>query len=150
MTHTSVLARVATTGIYLLRGIPRDLQQVARTRAAKDGTTLGAVLLQGLREYAAGSTPQIHDRSAAPETHVEAPGATDMKKSAKASSRVTAPDREASAAVAESKTASRRKAVRSNAVENVAGRQLQKTQAAAIQGHLRASGQRRQAKRDAR
>lgn len=74
-----------------------------------------------------------------------------MKKSKKASSRVTAPNQEASAAAAaESKTASRRKAVRSNAVENVAKRQFQKTQATAIQGHMRASGQRQQAKRDAR
>jgi hypothetical protein len=73
-----------------------------------------------------------------------------MKKSKKASSRVTAPGQEASAAAAESKTASRRKAVTSNAVENVAKRQFQKSQATAIQGHIRASGQRQQAKRDAR
>jgi hypothetical protein len=73
-----------------------------------------------------------------------------MKKSKKASSRVTAPNQEASAAAAESKTASRRKAVRSNAVENVAKRQVQKSQATAIQGHMRASGQRQHAKRDAR
>jgi hypothetical protein len=73
-----------------------------------------------------------------------------MKKSKKASSRVTAPNQEASAAAAASKTASRRKAVRSNAVENVAKRQFQKSQATAIQGHMQASGQRRQAKRDAR
>ena len=72
-----------------------------------------------------------------------------MKKSKKASSRVTAPNQEASAA-AESRTATRRKAVRSSAAENVAKRQFQKTQATAIQGHVRASGQRRQAKRDAR
>ena len=73
-----------------------------------------------------------------------------MKKSKKASSRVTAPNQEASAAAAASKTASRRKAVRSNAVENVAKRQFQKSQATAIQGHTQARGQRRQAKRDAR
>jgi hypothetical protein len=73
-----------------------------------------------------------------------------MKKSKKASSRVTAPNQEASAAAAEAKTASRRKAARSSAVENVARRQVQKSQATAIQGHMRASGQRRQAKRDAR
>lgn len=73
-----------------------------------------------------------------------------MKKSQKASSRVTAPNQEASAAAAASKTASRRKAVRSNAVEKVANRQFQKGQATAIQGHMRSSGQRRQAKRDAR
>jgi len=73
-----------------------------------------------------------------------------MKKSKKASSRVTAPNEEASAAAEASKTASRRKAVRSNAVENVAKRQFQKSQATAIQGHMQARGQRRQAKRDAR
>jgi hypothetical protein len=73
-----------------------------------------------------------------------------MKKSNKASSRVTAPNEEARASAAASRTASRRKAVRSNAVENVGKRQFQKTHAPAIQGHMRASGQRQQAKRDAR
>ena len=73
-----------------------------------------------------------------------------MKKSKKASARVTAPNQDASAAAAEAKTASRRKAARSSAIENVALRQFQKTQAATVQGHIRASGQRRQAKRDAR
>jgi hypothetical protein len=73
-----------------------------------------------------------------------------MKKSKKASSRVTAPDQEASAAMAESKTRNRGKAIRSNAMENAAIRKPNKTQARAIQGHMRASGQRRQAKRDAR
>jgi hypothetical protein len=73
-----------------------------------------------------------------------------MKKSKKASSRVTAPHEEATAAAETSKTTSRRKAVRSSAVENVAKRQFQKTHAAAIQSHGRASGQRQQAKRDAR
>jgi hypothetical protein len=73
-----------------------------------------------------------------------------MKMSKKASSRVTAPNQEAAAAGAASKTASRRKAARSNAVENFAKRQFQKSQATAIQGHMQASGQRRQAKRDAR
>jgi hypothetical protein len=73
-----------------------------------------------------------------------------MNKSKKASARVTATKQEASATAAESKTASRRKAVRSSAVENVAKRQFQKSQATAIQGHMRSRGQRRQAKRDAR
>ena len=80
----------------------------------------------------------------------EGGGVTKMKKSKKASARVTAPNQEASAAAAEAKTASRRKAARSSAVENVARRQFQKTQAAATQGHTRARGQRQQAKRDAR
>lgn len=47
------LARIATTGIYLLRGVPRDLQQTARNRAVREGTTLRRVLKQALREYAA-------------------------------------------------------------------------------------------------
>ena len=53
------LAHIATTGIYLLRGIPRDLQRAARARAVSGGTTLRCVLLQALGEYAAGTwTPQ--------------------------------------------------------------------------------------------
>jgi hypothetical protein len=57
--RSRVLARVATSGIYLLRGLPRDLQRAARVRALSEGTTLRSVLLQGLREYAAGTwTPQ--------------------------------------------------------------------------------------------
>lgn len=49
------LARMAATGIYLLRGASRDLQRAARSRAAREGTTLRQVLLQGLGEYAAGT-----------------------------------------------------------------------------------------------
>lgn len=57
--RSRVLARVATSGIYLLRGLPRDLQRAARIRALSEGTTLRSVLLQGLREYAAGTwTPK--------------------------------------------------------------------------------------------
>jgi hypothetical protein len=57
-----VLARMATTGIYLVRGVPRDLQRAARVRARREGTTLRWVLLQGLREYAAGTwTPHPGD-----------------------------------------------------------------------------------------
>jgi hypothetical protein len=52
-----VLARIATTGIYLLQGIPRDVQQAARVRAVREGTTLRAVLLRVLQEYAAGAWP---------------------------------------------------------------------------------------------
>jgi hypothetical protein len=74
----------------------------------------------------------------------------EMKKSKKASSRVTAPNQEAAAAAEESKTASRRNAIRSSAIENVAKRQFQKTRGKAIQGHVQARGQRQQAKRDAR
>jgi hypothetical protein len=62
---TRVLARVATTGIYLVRGVPRELQRAARLRAVSEGTSLRWVLLQGLREYAAGTwTPHRDDKSA--------------------------------------------------------------------------------------
>ena len=58
----AALARLATTGIYLLRGIPRDLQGAARARAVTDGTTVHQVLLGALREYAAGTwTPRLGD-----------------------------------------------------------------------------------------
>jgi hypothetical protein len=57
------LARLASTGIYMVRDVPRELQRAARDRAARQGTTLRRVLLQGLREYAAGTwTPQSDDR----------------------------------------------------------------------------------------
>jgi plasmid stability protein len=60
---TGVLVRVATTGIYLVRGLPRDLQRAARVRAATEGTTLGWVLRQALHDYAAGTwTPQPEAR----------------------------------------------------------------------------------------
>lgn len=49
------LARTARSGIYLVRGVPRDLQRTARARAARETTTLSSVLQQALREYAAGT-----------------------------------------------------------------------------------------------
>ena len=53
------LVRMAITGIYLVRSIPREVQRAARVRAASDGTTLRRVLVHALREYAAGTwTPQ--------------------------------------------------------------------------------------------
>ncbi len=62
--RTRVLARVATTGIYLVRGVPRDLQRSARARAVRERTTLQSVLLQALRDYAAGTwTPGRNDTS---------------------------------------------------------------------------------------
>jgi hypothetical protein len=73
-----------------------------------------------------------------------------MKKSTKASSRTTIANRDATAVAQESRSASRGKAIGSSAVANVARRQFQKTQAAAVQAHVRARGQRQQAKRDAR
>ena len=60
---TGVLARMATTGIYLVRGVPRELQRAARVRAVSEGTTLRTVLLNALAEYAAGNwTPHPGDR----------------------------------------------------------------------------------------
>ena len=60
---TRVLARVATTGIYLLRGLPIEVQRAARIRAAREETTLRQVLLRGLGEYAAGTwTPRADER----------------------------------------------------------------------------------------
>ncbi len=57
-----VLARIATTGIYLVRGVPRGLQRAARARARRERTTLRWILLQALREYAAGTwTPHPGD-----------------------------------------------------------------------------------------
>jgi uncharacterized membrane protein YeaQ/YmgE (transglycosylase-associated protein family) len=59
-TPTGALLSIATTGIYLLRGIPLELQRAARARAVGEGTTLHEVLLKGLAEYAAGTwTPQL-------------------------------------------------------------------------------------------
>jgi uncharacterized membrane protein YeaQ/YmgE (transglycosylase-associated protein family) len=57
------LVRMATTGIYLLRGVPLELQRAARVRAVGEGTTLRQVLLKGLGEYAAGTwTPKADDK----------------------------------------------------------------------------------------
>lgn len=61
-----VLMRVATTGIYLVRDVPLELQRAARVRAVSDGTTLHQVLLKGLGEYAAGTwTPEPGDKRSA-------------------------------------------------------------------------------------
>jgi len=48
------LARTATRGIYLVRDVPLELQRAARARAVTEGTSLRWVLLQALRDYAAG------------------------------------------------------------------------------------------------
>lgn len=59
MTVTLALPRFAATGIYLVRGVPRDLQRAARARAAAESTTLQWVLVQALRDYASGAwTPR--------------------------------------------------------------------------------------------
>ena len=71
-------------------------------------------------------------------------------KSKKASSRVTSRSKETSAADAAARRSTKRKAIGKAAVENVAKRQFEKTASKAIQAHTRASGQRRQARRDSR
>ena len=60
------LARLAPTGIYLLRGIPRDLQAAARARAVTEGSTVHGVLLGALREYVAGTWTPRHEENRAP------------------------------------------------------------------------------------
>ena len=56
---TKALVSTAKSGIYLIRGIPRDLQRSARARAVKETTSLNTVVRQALREYAAGTwTPR--------------------------------------------------------------------------------------------
>ena len=58
------LTRLAATGIYLLRGIPHDLQRAARARAVTEGTTLRWILLRALQEYATGTWTPRPDRDA--------------------------------------------------------------------------------------
>ena len=60
--RTGALVRMASSGIDLLSGVSRDLQRAARVRAAGEGTTLRAVLLKALTEYAAGSWTPRQDR----------------------------------------------------------------------------------------
>ena len=71
-------------------------------------------------------------------------------KSKKASSRVTSASRETAAAAGAASRSTKRKAIGSAAVENVARRQFEKTAARTIRAHARASGQRQQARRDSR
>ena len=57
------LVQTAKSGIYLVRGVPRELQRSARARAARETTTLSSVLRQALREYSAGTwTPRTTDK----------------------------------------------------------------------------------------
>ena len=65
---SSVLTRLAPTGIYLLHGVPRDLQRAARTRARQQGASLRAVLLQAVREYVAGTWTPRNDTAASEST----------------------------------------------------------------------------------
>jgi hypothetical protein len=66
------LLRMATTGIYLLRGVPRELQRAARARAEREGTTLGWVLRQALRDYAAGTWRPPRDERQPDAGHADA------------------------------------------------------------------------------
>jgi predicted HicB family RNase H-like nuclease len=45
----------ASTGVYRIRGVPRELHRAARLRAASQGTTLRRVVLQALHAYSAGT-----------------------------------------------------------------------------------------------
>jgi hypothetical protein len=66
---SDALTPVATTGIYLVRGVPRGVQRAARARAASEGTTLRRVLLQAMRDYAGGTwTPRPGEKSPTPPT----------------------------------------------------------------------------------
>jgi hypothetical protein len=61
-TPSRALVRMAITGIYLVRGIPLDVQRAARARAVSEGTTLRRVLGRAMREYAGGTwTPKPDD-----------------------------------------------------------------------------------------
>ena len=64
-TPSRALVRMAITGIYLVRGIPLDIQRAARARAVSEGTTLRRVLDRALREYAARTWTPIADDSRA-------------------------------------------------------------------------------------
>ena len=58
-TPSRALVRMAITGIYLVRGIPQDVQRAVRRRAVAESTTLRRVLARALREYARGTwTPK--------------------------------------------------------------------------------------------
>lgn len=139
---TRVLARLATTGIYLVHGVPRDLQRAARARAVRELTTLRAVLLQALRDYAAGTWTPHRD-----EAHV--PVAREAF-SQKASRRRTSPEREAASQEAAARKAQGQTAASAAASQTQSLRQFAKSGTAAIQAHIQSRGQRRQAKRDSR
>ena len=47
--------RRASTGIYRVRGVSRDLHRAARLRAVSQGTTLQWVVVQALQAYSAGT-----------------------------------------------------------------------------------------------
>jgi hypothetical protein len=73
-----------------------------------------------------------------------------MAISKKASRRKTSPEQEAAGGQAEARSAQRGKAATTAARETQNVRQFAKTRSKAIQAHIQARGQRRQAKRDSR
>jgi hypothetical protein len=73
-----------------------------------------------------------------------------MTVSKKASRRKTSPSREAAGQQAAARSAQRQKAVTKEARETQNARRFAKTGSRAIQAHIRARGQRGQAKRDSR
>ena len=81
-------------------------------------------------------------RAPCPTTTPTAPGCSKNWSGRKASSRVTSANQETAAAAGAARRSTKRKAIGSAAVENVAKRQFEKTAARAIQAHTRASGRR--------
>jgi len=77
-------------------------------------------------------------------------GSSTMAKSKKASARVTSATREQAAAADAAKSVVRGTAMKAGAAKQTAGKQFDKTRSRAIQAHVQARGQRRQAKRDSR
>lgn len=57
----------SATPVYRVQGVSRDLRRAARGRAVSEGTTLRAVLVHALTEYAAGTWTPRPD-TAAPAT----------------------------------------------------------------------------------
>ena len=77
-------------------------------------------------------------------------GSSTMTKSKKASARVTSAAREQAAAADAAKSKARGTTMKAGAAKRTAGKQFDKTRSRAIQAHVQARGQRRQAKRDSR
>ena len=73
-----------------------------------------------------------------------------MMRSKKASARVTSANQERAAAAGAASRSTKRKAIGRSAIDTVAKRQFEKTSSTRIQAHTRASGQKRQARRDSR
>jgi hypothetical protein len=52
----------ASTGVYRIRGVSRELHRAARLRAVSQGTTLRRVVLQALQAYSAGTWTPVDER----------------------------------------------------------------------------------------